>query len=29
MENENPDTPNSFYDFDDEMTRTLQERDAE
>jgi hypothetical protein len=29
MENENPDTPNSFYDFDDEMTNMLQERDAE
>jgi hypothetical protein len=27
MENENPDTPNNSYDFDDEMTRRLQERD--
>ena len=29
MENENPLTPNNFYDYDDEMTRMMQERDAE
>lgn len=29
MENENLDTPNNFYDFDDEITRMMQERDAE
>jgi hypothetical protein len=29
MEKETPDTPNSFYDFDDEITRMMQERDAE
>jgi hypothetical protein len=28
MENETQDTPNSFYDYDDEMTRMMQERDA-
>jgi hypothetical protein len=29
MENENQDTSNNFYDYDDEMTRMMQERDAE
>jgi len=28
MENENPDTPNNFYDYDDKITRMMQERDA-
>jgi hypothetical protein len=28
MENETPDTLNNFYDFDDEMTRTIQEREG-
>ena len=29
MENETQDTPNNFYDYDDEITRMMQERDAE
>ena len=29
MENETQDTPNNFYDYDDEVTRMMQERDAE
>ena len=29
MENETQDTSNNFYDYDDEMTRRLQERDAD
>jgi hypothetical protein len=29
MEKETPPTPNNFYDYDDELTRMMQERDAE
>ena len=29
MENETELTPNNFYDYDDELTRMMQERDAE